>query len=163
MPKCLNCDNQASIKFCCRSCSVSFNNRLRTSTRYCKNCGILLNHHQSKYCFHDCRWEFEYQDFIIKWKNGEVVKTSYGGRNNPIRHYIRRYLFEKHNSKCVKCGWSEINPTTGKIPLQVNHIDGNSNNNCEENVELLCPSCHSLTPNFGFLNKGNGRKNRHLR
>ena len=40
------------------------------------------------------------------------------------------------------------------------HIDGNSENNNIENLELLCPNCHSLTPTFGALNKGKGRKNR---
>jgi hypothetical protein len=25
----------------------------------------------------------------------------------------------------------------------------------------LCPNCHSLTPTYGFLNKGNGRKKRY--
>ncbi len=45
----------------------------------------------------------------------------------------------------------------------MNHIDGNSENNKEKNLELLCPNCHSLTPNFKGLNKGNGRHSRMLR
>jgi 5-methylcytosine-specific restriction endonuclease McrA len=36
--------------------------------------------------------------------------------------------------------------------------DGNSENNLEENLRLLCPNCHSLSPNFRNLNKGYGRK-----
>ena len=31
----------------------------------------------------------------------------------------------------------------------------------EGNLELLCPSCHSLTPSYGGRNKGNGRKTRY--
>jgi len=30
----------------------------------------------------------------------------------------------------------------------------------EENVEALCPNCHSLTINFGGANLGNGRNQR---
>lgn len=30
-------------------------------------------------------------------------------------------------------------------------------NNKEENLELLCPNCHSLTDNFGALNKNSTR------
>ena len=60
----------------------------------------------------------------------------------------------------MKCGWSERNPITKKVPIQMEHIDGNSENNSIENLELLCPNCHSLTPTFGALNKGRGRKNR---
>jgi 5-methylcytosine-specific restriction endonuclease McrA len=60
----------------------------------------------------------------------------------------------------MKCGWSEINPKSGKVPIQLNHINGNSEDNKLSNLELLCPNCHSLTPTFGMLNKGNGRKKR---
>lgn len=77
---------------------------------------------------------------------------------------VRKYLMVKYGNKCsiVDCGWSKINQTTGKIPLQVDHIDGDYKNNIEENLRLLCPNCHcpnchSLTPTFGFLNKGCGR------
>jgi predicted HNH restriction endonuclease len=60
---------------------------------------------------------------------------------------------EKYNGKCQICGWGEINPYTNKTPLQVHHIDGNSENNIENNLQLLCPNCHSLTENFGSRNK----------
>jgi hypothetical protein len=48
-------------------------------------------------------------------------------------------------------------PTTGKVPLEVDHIDGNWNNHRPEYVRLLCPNCHALTPTFKGLNRGNGR------
>lgn len=62
-------------------------------------------------------------------------------------------MLKKHDYKCEKCGWGEINPFTNKTPLQIHHIDGNSLNNKEENLQLLCPNCHSLTENFGSRNK----------
>ncbi len=49
------------------------------------------------------------------------------------------------------------NPVTGKVPLEIDHIDGDSENNKEENLRLICPNCHSLTPSFRNLNKGKGR------
>lgn len=58
------------------------------------------------------------------------------------------------------CGWNEVHTITGKVPIQMEHIDGNSTNNRLENLKLLCPNCHSLTPTYGALNKGSGRKNR---
>ena len=36
-------------------------------------------------------------------------------------------------------------------------------NNKEENLTLLCPNCHSLTPTAKGANKGNGRYYRRLR
>jgi 5-methylcytosine-specific restriction endonuclease McrA len=70
-----------------------------------------------------------------------------------LSNNIRRYLFEKNNFRCEKCGWNEVHCKTGLVPLQVHHIDGNSKNNLENNLQLLCPNCHSLTENYGSRNK----------
>ena len=69
-------------------------------------------------------------------------------------------MFEINDNKCSKCGWGKINEFSKRIPLTVNHIDGNSTNHKPHNVELICPSCHSLTNNYGGLNWGNGRISR---
>ena len=71
---------------------------------------------------------------------------------------IRNYLFKKYNNSCAICGWNTVNNFTGKIPLEVEHIDGNYKNNRPENLTLLCPNCHSLTATYRGANKGNGRK-----
>ena len=61
----------------------------------------------------------------------------------------------------MKCEWNEIHPITGNVPVQIEHIDGNSDNNSLENLKLLCPNCHSLTPTYGALNKTNkGRESK---
>ena len=59
-----------------------------------------------------------------------------------------------------KCGQKEKNSYTQIIPLEVEHIDGNFQNNNEDNLILLCPNCHSLTSTYKGANKGHGRKNR---
>ena len=51
----------------------------------------------------------------------------------------------------------EINPTTGKSPLHIDHVNGDWSDNRELNLQLLCPNCHALTPNYGVLNRGKGR------
>jgi len=70
-------------------------------------------------------------------------------------------MHEKHDSKCEQCGWGETHPTTGLVPLTIDHIDGDWTNNKPKNLKLLCPNCHSLTPTYGSLNKGRGRKDRY--
>ena len=77
-----------------------------------------------------------------------------------ISRHIHRYLMEKFNAKCSRCGWGEVNPYTGNIPLEIEHIDGNYLNNKEENLDLLCPNCHSLTETYKGANRGKGRKDR---
>ncbi len=44
-----------------------------------------------------------------------------------------------------------------KWDLEIDHIDGNSDNNSEENLRLVCPNCHSLTSTYCGTNRGNGR------
>jgi hypothetical protein len=86
---------------------------------------------------------YKKQQYIKAWKSGEINGTNGFTCSSPIRNY----LLEKVNYKCEKCGWGEVNPYTNKVPLQIHHIDGNSENNCEDNLQVLCPNCHSLTEN----------------
>lgn len=53
-----------------------------------------------------------------------------------------------------KCNNCELTDWLGNhIPLELEHIDGNSSNNLLENLELLCPNCHSLTDTYRGKNK----------
>lgn len=124
----------------------------------CLNCGIILKNRQIKYCSNKCQMDYQYNKWIEDWKKGN--KTGLKGKYD-ISDYIRKYLKNKYNNKCSKCGWSERNIYTGEIPLEIEHIDGNYLNNKEENLDLLCPNCHSLTPTYKGANKGKGRKDRH--
>ena len=121
----------------------------------CLNCGITIGKKQ-KFCSNLCQKEYQYNTYIERWKNG---KESGLRGNYQTSMYIKNYLFFKYHNKCCKCGWGEKNPYTGKIPLEVEHIDGNFKNNKEENLLLLCPNCHSLTSTYKGANK-NGRKSR---
>jgi len=125
----------------------------------CLNCGCEYNIYRSskgKFCSNKCQGEYEYKEFIEKWKKGE--ESGLTGEYGISRH-IRRYLFNKYKCSCQICGWSEVNPFTGNVPLEIHHIDGNYVNNKEENLQLLCPNHHSLTETFKNHNK-NGRKGR---
>lgn len=62
--------------------------------------------------------------------------------------------------KCECCGIKEWN---GKpISLQVHHIDGNHFNNTLENLQILCPNCHSQTKTF-CGNKNEKSNHTHIR
>ena len=122
----------------------------------CINCSKETKR-KNKYCSNICQKEMQYKDYIERWKNNKVngLRGEY-----QISMHIKTYLFKKFNNKCAKCGWGETNPFTNKIPLEVEHIDGNYKNNNENNLILLCPNCHSLTSTYKGANLNNGRKSR---
>lgn len=96
-----------------------------------------------------------FERYIARWKAG--LETGLKGSHGSISNQLRRYILEKFGHKCYRCGWAEVNPTTGKVPLEVEHLDGDWKNMKEENLTLLCPNCHSLTPTYRSLNIGKGR------
>jgi len=65
---------------------------------------------------------------------------------------LKLYKEGLKNNKCESCGistWLNKN-----IVCQLHHIDGNPNNNNINNLQILCPNCHSLTDNYcGSANK----------
>jgi len=74
---------------------------------------------------------------------------------------IKRILIKRNGYKCFKC---KLSQWLGKpIPLEVHHIDGDSENNMPENLELICLNCHGLTDNFRGKNFGKGRHSRRVR
>ena len=130
--------------------------------QFCITCNKnIVNKHgrRMKFCSHACRIKYDYDNYIKRWKDGK----EHGMRGYTVSGFIRRYMFIKYDNKCCKCGWSERNIKTNNIPLQINHIDGIHKNNKEENLELICPNCHSLTDTYGALNNGKGRMKRRQR
>ena len=122
--------------------------------KVCVYCNKILTNHQYKYCAIKCQFDYQYREYIHNWKGGKLNNI----QTRNISKYLRRYLLEKSKGKCSQCGWNKVNPITKRSALEVDHKDGNSENNSELNLRILCPNCHSLTTNFKNLNKGMGRK-----
>lgn len=177
---CLNCGQDFTSlknenrKFCSQSCSTTLNNikrnkklieienkkikikkvRKNKNVGKCLNCEIEINRdngkNYQKYCSNICQVKYEEKIKFEKVENNESTSIV----------SIKKYLIKKYGNKCMECGWCETNKTSNKIPIELEHIDGNSENNNLENLKLLCPNCHSLTPTYKALNRGNGRHKR---
>ncbi len=117
------------------------------SSYNCLNCGKenrRTNQKSNKYCNNQCQKDFEYKESIKNWSF-----------TAPGKGRIKRYLAEMFGNKCSVCG---IDSWNGRdIVLELEHKDGNSENNSKDNVCLMCPNCHSQTPTYKGANKGNGR------
>lgn len=158
MKTCQECSRdiaQNRNKFCGNSCAATFRNRgVRRhgkEPRSCLNCESVTRN--EKYCSLRCQHAYQGREALEDWKSGRLSGTTASGEPAEV---VRRYIRSKKGEKCWRCGWCERNPHTGIVPVQIHHIDGDWKNNREENLELLCPNCHSLTGNYGSRNIGKG-------
>jgi hypothetical protein len=69
-------------------------------------------------------------------------------------HKLKKRLFlEKlKNQKCEMCSWAKVSDD-GRIPLELDHINGDRHDNRIDNLRVLCPNCHSLQPTHRGRNK----------
>lgn len=74
--------------------------------------------------------------------------------SNFQSHKLKRRLFIEglKQPKCELCGWS-MKSVDGRIPVELDHINGNHRDNRIENLRILCPNCHSLQPTHRGRNK----------
>lgn len=124
-----------------------------TDTFKCLNCAreqFVKKNTRNKFCNNSCQSEHQ-------WKHETVPRIERGECTHNSKNVLKRYLVETVGEFCACCGlgatWNE-NPLT----LQLDHIDGNSDNNVPSNLRLICPNCHSQTPTFGSKGKGSRYK-----
>jgi len=141
-------------RFCSRSCSnigVDRWSKKRSldqkEKKKCKNCNKQLDK-KTVFCNNEC-YRGYYNDIQLeKIKNGDLKDTN--------RKAIKRVLTLVRGHQCEICKNTEWNGK--KIPITLDHIDGNSENNTESNFRLICPNCDAQLPTYKGGNKGNGRK-----
>ena len=98
----------------------------------------------------------EYEESIVTYTDDNPIKlglflydNNYHNKEVIKREYILRCL--NGQAKCEICGISDWN--NQPIVFQIHHIDGDNKNNEKENLQLLCPNCHSQTDNFSNKKK----------
>lgn len=81
--------------------------------------------------------------------------------NSTVQSFkLKRRLYESGLKLpvCEICGWAEVSED-GRIPLELDHINGDHCDNRIENLRILCPNCHSLQP----THRGSNKKVRYAR
>lgn len=72
-----------------------------------------------------------------------LISDSNYNSNRLRNRLIKEKVFEE---KCYCCG--NTNWLNKRIPLEIEHKNGNSCDNRLENLTLLCPNCHDFTPSY---------------
>lgn len=79
--------------------------------------------------------KLETKDYLVC---GSAIASS------KLRNRLLKEGLKEH--KCERCGRTEWEGEP--IPLQLHHINGDRTDNRLENLQLLCPNCHTLTDNY---------------
>ena len=162
--ECQNCKIQHDVKygsgrFCSSKCARGFSTKSKRNE---------INSKVSKKLNGRKKSEIEIQSLKDAWN-----KRRLEGKTNEKRltdeeffilnskntnQKIKQRLFESNikNYSCEICKISEYNGT--HITLQLHHINGNKRDNRLENLQILCPNCHSQTENYSGKNLEWGKK-----
>lgn len=122
----------------------------------CAECEKVIGKNR-KFCGTICQHENTWRTkFLPRVLSGQC------NHDNPA---LKTYLKRAGKHYCAECGLtSEWN---GKpLSLQLDHIDGDSDNNFPSNLRFLCPNCHTQTPTHGSKMgskvKKNTKRNKYL-
>jgi DNA-binding transcriptional ArsR family regulator len=82
------------------------------------------------------------------------VSGTYRSRHNLKSRLLRCGLKEPRCEECGLESWRDR-----PLSLCLHHVNGDGDDNRLENLQLLCPNCHSQTPNFSGRNAYRGTGN----
>lgn len=125
--------------------------------KYCNKENKPKKNTYNLYCNNKCQG-------LFRWYNQTVPAIESNTAENVDVKTLKKYLLEFVGCNCKICGipqeWNGL-----PLSLQLDHIDGNSDNNHLSNLRLLCPNCHSQTETFAGKSgkKKNTKRNSYLR
>ena len=88
----------------------------------------------------------------MNWNKGNYSNTKfeYGGTGSH-----KEVLISERGHRCESC--NKKTWLGEKITLELEHKDGDRKNNTRENLQLLCPNCHSMTKTWRGRNVNSGK------
>ena len=161
MKKCENCNKKhdgdyGSGRFCGIKCCKSFSSKVNRKERNLKISKTLKaksipsNIRKGTVGYYEWKEKFNKTWEDKRNKQREHYKNNFEFKDWP-RSLIIEKIFNEQNGSCRRCEnthWQEE-----LMNLELEHIDGDNRNNKRENLELLCPNCHSMTDTWRGRNK----------
>lgn len=139
----------------------------------CKKClsPIPFEKRRSRFCNHSCAASFinsKREKVLIQCSSCDAIFPRQGGRRNCDKcksngsttkfenlksdRIRKKRLIKERGHKCEECGLAEW--LGRSINLTMDHVNGNPDDSCRDNLKLLCWNCHSMTSTFGSRNAG---------
>lgn len=130
----------ATGRFCNRKCSNGFSTKAKRKEINEKVSGRMSGKKPSSKDYDNllvsrARITEEYYEKLLKLDFKDVPRNA-----------IRIVVLLEQDFSCHHCTLKEWYGEP--IVLELDHEDGNKNNNSRENLRALCPNCHSLTPTW---------------
>lgn len=161
--KCENCGKEFYVSkhrleisnhfFCCRKCAhncINHSHPHSDETRKKISLGVLKHNKENDFTKSSLTQE-QRKNIAQKAKESWNRKLLESDWNDLSYELKRKRVCIEQNNKCARCG---IDSWQGKkIILEYEHKDGNHFNNDRDNVECLCPNCHSLTSTWRGRNR----------
>ena len=82
-----------------------------------------------------CQHASKYREFIERWQRGELP----GGAVSQVSRYVGRYLLELGGEQCPRCASRERHPVTGRVPLEIDHLNGQLRRQQTRKFALVVP------------------------
>ena len=129
--------------------------RKSAAKKQCRYCNRELNDNRKVYCDNTCQNEYQWQQV-----KDEIERTGICPHTTQMKA-AKRYLIETQGRKCSICGITEW--THKPVPLELDHINGNYEDDRVCNLRMICGNCGMLLPTYKGRNTGNGRYKRRQR
>ena len=145
----------------------SFYKEKKNEKKYCLYCGAEIlgkDKKRKKFCNSSCAASYnntkrtpmttDTKKKISEKLKREIVVNETHKKNTAKKHLHLKDKLYRDGLKKRQCEICGITDWQGKeITFHLHHINGNHNDNRIENLQILCPNCHSQTDNFCHLNR----------
>ncbi len=96
-------------------------------------------------------WRKGSKEPVIKARDLSTILRQHSHvQSYKLKHRLFRTGLKQ--AKCEECGWAKKS-IDGRIPVELDHINGIKSDNRIENLRILCPNCHSLKETHRGKNK----------
>ncbi len=133
-------ESHSLLEVCKKANIVATTGNYDTLKKLIKENNIDISHFKRCNLFKGSTEKRDIEDYL---SNKFTIHT-YALKNKLLSNGIKEH-------KCECCGSTEW---LGRpIPLELHHINGDNKDNRLENLQMLCPNCHTFTDNYGGKNQ----------